>query len=331
MFEQYFKIFKNKHIIITGVSGFIGSHLAEKLLSLNAQVTGFDNFISGHHSNIKHLLSNKNFRFTNQDVRENPKEFLSTVKHIDFVFHFASPASPKIYSLYPRLTYQVNAFATHNILDFLYRYHPNARFIFASTSEIYGDPTVHPQPETYYGNVNSIGPRACYDEGKRLGETICSVYHNVLGVDTRIVRIFNTYGPRLSKDDGRVISTFINQVLEDKPITIQGDGSQSRSFCYITDLIEGILLVAAKPDIDGEVFNVGNPEEYTILETAKIIQQLITGKVDESKFKFLDLPKDDPKKRKPDISKIKKVLNWEPRIDFKTGLKKTIEFYKQNM
>jgi UDP-glucuronate decarboxylase len=319
--------FYHKTILITGSAGFIGSHLADALLESGAVVYGVDNLLTGRMTNIEHLLtSQENWHFIEADVNQPPASYLPTGLKLDFIFHFASPASPPHYQKYPVETYLINSLGTHNLLQFLLETNPQARFIFAGTSEAYGDPLEHPQKESYWGNVNPNGPRSCYDEAKRLGETICGVHHRDLGIDTRIVRIFNTYGPRMNPADGRVIPQFITEALNGQPFSVQGDGSQTRSYCYVSDLVAGILAYAAADNLAGETINLGNPEEYTILETAKIIAEL-TG-ADPEAITFKPLPKDDPIRRQPDISKAQALLDWAPRIPFDQGLPLTIAAFK---
>lgn len=308
-----------KKAVVTGGAGFIGSYLCDLLISKGCEIVCVDNLITGSEKNIKHLLKNKNFRFIKEDViKDRIRE-----KNLDFVFHFASPASPSAYQKYTKETALVNSVGTLNMLNLALS--NKARFLFASTSEVYGDPKEHPQKETYWGNVNSFGTRSCYDESKRFGETITYVYIHKYGLDARVVRIFNTYGPKMQKDDGRVVSNFINQSIKDKPLTIYGDGSQTRSFCYVSDLVWGIEKVIFKKGLKGQIFNLGNPEEYKILDFAKKIKKLTQSK---SEITFKPLPKDDPKQRRPDISKAKKFLGWTPKVSVDEGLKKTIEYYK---
>lgn len=333
---------QGKRVLITGAGGFIGSHLVEQLWQLGAKVIGVDNFISGQRRNVAELnqihtemgLSPDDWTFIEADVSQNPANYLSNQVingsvTLDVVLHFASPASPPGYQEHPVETYLVNSWGTHCLLDWLHHNQPATRFLFASTSEVYGDPLVHPQVESYWGNVNPNGVRSCYDEGKRMGETICGVYHRQFGMDTRLVRIFNTYGPRMDLHDGRIIPNFINQALSGKPLTIYGDGSQTRSYCYVTDLVDGILALASG-DFAGQTVNVGNPGEFTALETAKIVEAAVTGKpAHPEKYEYKPLPSDDPTKRRPDITKAKELLGWKPTVSFSDGLIKTIEYFRQ--
>jgi dTDP-glucose 4,6-dehydratase len=308
-----------KKAVVAGGAGFVGSHLCDLLLEKGMQVICVDNLITGRKSNISHLIGNKNFKFLEVDISKD--EIPET--GIDYIFHLASPASPVDYQKNPEETALVNSVGTRNLLILADK--NKARLLFASTSEIYGDPLEHPQKETYWGNVNSYGPRSCYDESKRFGEALIYIYIHKYDVDARIVRIFNTYGPRMQKNDGRVVSNFINQALENRPLTIYGDGTQTRSFCYVSDLVEAIVKVILKDGLKGEVFNLGNPGEYTMLELAEKIKHLMDSK---SEIVFKPLPKDDPKKRRPDISKAKAILGWEPKVLVDEGLGKTIEYYK---
>ncbi|WP_372366404.1 UDP-glucuronic acid decarboxylase family protein [Candidatus Uabimicrobium sp. HlEnr_7] len=308
-----------KSILITGAAGFIGSHLCERFLKEEWQVLAFDNFLSGHSNNISHLLSNKNFSFINYDVTN----FMCSPQPISVVLHFACPASPVDYMKYPMETMKVDSIGTFNTID-LAKEH-GARYILASTSEIYGDPLQHPQTEEYWGNVNPIGPRSVYDEAKRFSETITMSYFREYKLDTRITRIFNTYGPRMKAQDGRVIPNFVNQALKNSPLTIYGDGQQTRSFCYVSDLVEGVYRLATYDNLQGEIINLGNPDEYTIQKLVSIIQQEISTK---SPITYKSLPTDDPRKRKPDITKAANLLNWSPQVDFKDGLRETINYFK---
>ncbi|MFH1441356.1 MAG: UDP-glucuronic acid decarboxylase family protein [Candidatus Omnitrophota bacterium] len=306
-----------KNIVITGGAGFIGSHLCEKLLNEGFKVICLDNLITGSKANIQHLLKDRNFDFMEYNVTK----FIKININISYVLHLASFASPAAYLKFPIQTLKVGSLGTHNALG-LARV-KKAKFLLASTSEVYGDPLVHPQPEEYWGNVNPIGIRGCYDESKRFSEALTMAYQRVHKIDTKIVRIFNTYGERMSLDDGRVIPNFIGQVLKGKPFTVYGKGTQTRSFCYISDLIEGIFRLM-KSDMNQPV-NLGNPEEFTILELAEMILKITEAK---SKIVFKPLPQDDPKQRKPDISKAKKYLKWQPKVKLKDGLMRTICWFK---
>ncbi len=317
-------------VLVTGAAGFVGSHLCDRFLKLGAQVTGVDNLLTGKLSNIVHLLDSSHpqsqlFSFINADVTKDPETYLPADYVPDIVLHFASPASPPKYQAHPVETYQVNAFATHELLKFLKKTNPKAVFVFASTSECYGDPAVHPQVESYWGNVNPNGLRSCYDESKRLGETICGVFFRTFGIDTRIVRIFNTYGPRLDLEDGRVIPSFISSVLSSKPLRVYGDGSQTRSYCYVDDLVEGVARMTTTPGLGGETVNLGNPEEFTILETVECLKSLLPKQ--NLEVTHHPLPQDDPRRRCPDIAKARNLLSWEPKVSFKDGLKRTLDYY----
>ncbi len=310
---------KNKQptSVITGAAGFLGSHLSDLLLSRGHKVIGLDNFVTGSVDNISHLGGNKNFKFIQQDVTE----FIFLDCPVDYVWHFASPASPIDYLKIPIQTMKVGSLGTHKALGLAKN--KNARFLVASTSEIYGDPLVHPQTEEYWGNVSTIGPRGCYDEAKRFAEALTMAYHREHKVETRIVRIFNTYGPRMRLNDGRVVPAFISQALKNKPVTVFGEGKQTRSFCYVSDLIEGIYRLMMS-DYDMPV-NIGNPVEMTMLQFADAIIKATNSK---SKIVHKPLPQDDPKQRKPDISKAKKILKWEPKVKLAEGMKKTIAYFK---
>ncbi|MFO1476979.1 MAG: UDP-glucuronic acid decarboxylase family protein [Verrucomicrobiota bacterium] len=303
--------------VVTGAAGFLGSHLTDLLLSRGHRVIGIDNFVTGSVDNIVHLGGNPSFKFIQQDVTE--FIFLDTPVH--YVWHFASPASPIDYLELPIQTLKVGSLGTHKALGLAKN--KGARFLIASTSEIYGDPLVHPQVEEYWGNVNTIGPRGCYDEAKRFAEAMTMAYQREHGVQTRIVRIFNTYGPRMRINDGRVVPAFVSQALKNKPITVFGDGRQTRSFCYCSDLIEGIYRLMMS-DYALPV-NIGNPTELTMLEFA---EQIIKATGSRSRISFKPLPQDDPKQRRPDISKARKLLKWEPRIPLSQGLVKTIEYFR---
>lgn len=302
--------------VVTGAAGFLGSHLTDYLLERGHRVIGIDNFVTGTVDNISHLSGNQNFRFIQQDVTE----FIFLHDEVDYVWHFASPASPIDYLELPIQTLKVGSLGTHKALGLAK--HKGARFLLASTSEIYGDPLVHPQTEDYWGNVNTIGPRGCYDEAKRFAEALTMAYHREHKVETRIVRIFNTYGPRMRLNDGRVVPAFISQALEGKPMTVFGDGSQTRSFCYCSDLIEGIyrLMMSDTP----LPVNIGNPREMTMLQFAEAVKAAVGAK---SRIAFKPLPQDDPKQRKPDITRARTILKWEPEVSLEDGLKRTIEYF----
>ena len=306
-----------KRVLITGAAGFLGSHLCDKFIDEGFHVIGMDNLITGDLKNIQHLFKLEDFEFYHHDVTK----FVHVPGKVDYILHFASPASPIDYLKIPIQTLKVGSLGTHNLLGLARE--KKARILIASTSEVYGDPLVHPQTEEYYGNVNTIGPRGVYDEAKRFQESITMAYHRFHGLETRIARIFNTYGPRMRLNDGRVIPAFIGQALRGEDLTVFGDGSQTRSFCYVDDEVEGLyrLLMSdyALP------VNIGNPGEITILEFAKEIIKL-TGS--QQKIIFKPLPQDDPMQREPDISKAKEILGWEPEVSREVGMKKTFEYFK---
>ena len=305
------------NILITGGAGFIGSHLCRILVERGDSVICIDNLITGSKANIDNLSGNPKFRFIEHDVSDH----IEIKDKLDWVFHFASLASPKHYLNYPIKTLKSGLLGTYNCLGLAKE--KRAKFFLASTSEVYGDPLVHPQPEEYWGNVNPIGVRSCYDESKRGAESLTYAYMRQHGLDVRVVRIFNTYGPNMQVDDGRVVSNFIVQALKNQDLTVYGEGTQTRSFCYVDDLIRGIL---AMTDIDYKwPLNLGNPCEFTVSQLAEIVLRL-TGS--NSRLKTLPLPEDDPKKRRPDISKVKKMLNWQPQVELEEGLKKTITYFK---
>lgn len=325
--------FRSKVVIVTGAAGFIGSHLCDELLKRGAKVVGLDNLITGNKSNLEEAQASENFHFEEVDVNNEAatRKIFAQIqaKHgqIDLVLHFASPASPPLYQRYPTQTYLVNTLALHNILTWLKENQPEAKLLFAGTSEAYGTPLEHPQKETYWGNVNPNGLRSCYDEAKRLGETICGVFNRDFGMDTRIVRIFNTYGPRMDLNDGRILPQFIKEWLSGEKLTIYGDGAQTRSYCYVSDLVRGILAFAGgAASLRGETINLGNPREWTVLETGKLFNRLIERP--EEDFEFLPLPKDDPTRRQPDISKAKELLDYAPEVEFEEGLKMMLESYR---
>jgi dTDP-glucose 4,6-dehydratase len=306
-------------VLVTGGAGFLGSHLCDALLAEGHSVVCADSLLTGRVENIAHLRSEPRFEFRQQDVCL-PFDF----GKLDYIFHFASPASPVDYLEHAIETLQVGSLGTMNCLELAKKY--AAKFFLASTSECYGDPLEHPQKETYWGHVNPIGPRSVYDEAKRFAEAVTMAYHRYHQVDTHIVRIFNTYGPRLQLNDGRVISNFMKQALLGEDLTIYGDGSQTRSFCYVSDEVAGILALA-KSD-EHEPTNIGNPGEFTILECAKVVLE-VTGS--HSKICFEPLPQDDPKQRKPDIGKAKRLLGWEPKIDLRTGLQMSLEYFRSSL
>jgi len=306
--------------VVTGAAGFLGSHLTDLLLSRGHKVIGIDNFVTGSVDNISHLGGNPNFKFIEQDVTE----FIFLNVPVNYVWHFASPASPIDYLEIPIQTLKVGSLGTHKALGLAVT--KKARFLLASTSEIYGDPLVHPQREDYWGNVNTIGPRGCYDEAKRFAEAITMAYHREHAVETRIVRIFNTYGPRMRLNDGRVVPAFISQALRNKPITMFGEGTQTRSFCYVSDLIEGIYRLMNSSSVDP--VNIGNPHEMTMLEFAR---EIIGATKSRSKIVHRPLPQDDPKQRRPDITRARTLLKWEPKVALKDGLKETIEYFRQKV
>ena len=306
-----------KKILITGGAGFIGSHLCEFFLDKGFKVIAMDNLITGDIKNIGHLRSNSNFIFMNHDVSKH----IAISKDIDYVLHFASPASPVDYQKIPIQTLKAGSIGTHNTLGLALA--KKAKYILASTSEVYGDPLINPQTESYWGNVNPVGVRGCYDEAKRFAEALAMAYHRIHKLDTKIVRIFNTYGPRMRKNDGRVVPNFIGQALKNEPITVYGDGKQTRSFCYVSDLIDGIYRLMISDA--NEPVNIGNPEEYTILNFAELVKQLANSK---SKIVFKPLPADDPHVRCPDITKAKKELKWQPKVSLKSGLKISIDWLK---
>lgn len=310
---------QKRTILVTGGAGFIGSHLCKYLINENFKVICIDNLITGTLKNLEDIKS-ENFIFINHNVTE----YIDIKENIDIIFHFSSPASPIDYLQLPIQTLKVGALGTHNVLGLAKS--KRSSMILASTSEIYGDPIVHPQTEEYWGNVNPIGPRGVYDEAKRFAEAITMAYHRHQGVDTRIARIFNTYGPKMRIKDGRAIPNFISQCLKSEDITVYGDGKQTRSFCYIDDMIEGLIKLS-QIDYHNPV-NLGNPNEITILELAEIIKKMTNSK---SKIVFRPIPEDDPKVRMPDIAKAKKHLNWEPKVNLEEGLKKTINWFKEKL
>ena len=306
-----------KKVLITGAAGFLGSHLCDRFIKEGYFVIGMDNLITGSMDNIAHLMPNENFEFHHHDVTK----FVHVSGDLDYILHFASPASPIDYLKIPIQTLKVGAMGTHNLLGLALA--KGARLLIASTSEIYGDPLVHPQNEEYFGNVNPIGPRGVYDEAKRYQEAITMAYHTYHGLETRIVRIFNTYGSRMRLNDGRALPAFVGQALRGEDITVFGDGSQTRSFCFVDDLVEGIYRLLLSDYV--YPINLGNPSEVSILDFAKEVIGMMGS---DSKIIFKDLPKDDPMQRRPDIAKAKEILDWEPKIDRSIGLAKTIEYFK---
>jgi dTDP-glucose 4,6-dehydratase len=310
----------SKRILITGAAGFLGSHLCDRFLKEGYTVIGMDNLLTGNIKNIEHLFPNKEFEFYHHDV----SKFVHVPGKIDYILHFASPASPIDYLKMPIQTLKVSSLGTHNLLGLAKS--KGSRILVASTSEVYGDPLVHPQQEEYWGNVNPIGPRGVYDEAKRFMESMTMAYHNYHHLETRIIRIFNTYGPRMRLDDGRALPTFMSQALRGEDVTVYGDGSQTRSFCYCDDLVEGIYRLLLS-DYHKPV-NIGNPSEITLLQFAEEVIKLTGSK---SKIVFEALPQDDPKQRQPDITKAKEILGWSPKVDRHEGLKKTLEYFKQHI
>jgi dTDP-glucose 4,6-dehydratase len=302
--------------LVTGGAGFLGSHLCDYLLGRGQRVICVDNLETGSLENIRHLKNGSNFRFEMFDITSH----YDIDEPVDFVYHMASPASPIDYARLPLHTLKVGAYGTHNSLGLAKKH--RARFLIASTSEVYGDPQIHPQPETYWGNVNPIGPRGVYDEAKRYAEALTMAYHSQQGVDTCIARIFNTYGPRMRPNDGRAVPTFLRQALTDRPLTVFGDGSQTRSFCYVNDLMRGLVLLC-ESEVH-EPVNIGNPDEMSLLDMARTIVELTESR---SEIVFEALPVDDPQVRQPDITKARDLLGWEPEVDLRTGLGDTIEHY----
>ena len=305
-------------ILVTGGAGFIGSHLIDRLMKQGHEVICLDNFFTGHKRNIIHWMDNPYFELIRHDITEPIR------LEVDQIYHLACPASPIQYQYNPVKTIKTNVIGTLNMLGLAKRV--DARFLLASTSEVYGDPDVHPQPEEYRGNVNCIGIRSCYDEGKRVAETLAFDYHRQNNVDIRVMRIFNTYGPRMFENDGRVVSNFVVQALKGIPLTVYGDGTQTRSFCYVADLVEGMMRLMNGEHI-GPI-NIGNPGEYTILQLAETIQKMVNP---DAELSFKPLPSDDPKQRQPDITKAKNLLGWEPKIALEEGLKLTIEDFRSRI
>ncbi|MGA3334445.1 MAG: UDP-glucuronic acid decarboxylase family protein [Terracidiphilus sp.] len=305
-----------KHVLVTGAAGFLGSHLTDRLLAEGCSVVGVDNLSTGDAANLAHLAGNPHFQFQERDicVSFDPGP-------VDYVFNLASPASPPEYLRLGIETLRVGSAGVENTLEIAARY--GARYLHASTSECYGDPLQHPQSETYWGNVNPVGPRSVYDEAKRFGEAMVMAYHRSRGVNTSLARIFNTYGPRLQPGDGRVVSNFMMQALRGEPLTIYGDGRQTRSFCYVDDLIEGMVRLSRSEE--HLPVNLGNPEEFTILECAQAVLEVTASK---SELRYVDLPVDDPTRRRPDIAKARTLLGWEPRVGLREGLKRSLEFFR---
>jgi len=323
-------LMNKKTFLVTGGAGFIGSHLCESLIKDGYRVICIDNFLTGSQENLSELEGESRFLLIKADVTKSLPDIFGLEK-IDGIFHLASPASPNIkspisYMSHPLETMSVNSFGTWRMLNLAKK--NGAKFLFASTSEIYGEPKEHPQKESYWGNVNSVGPRACYDESKRFGEALTMTYANKMEVDARIVRIFNTYGPRMDPKDGRAVVNFMVQAIQEEPMTIYGDGKQTRSFCYVDDMVKGIKKSMMTNRAKGKVINLGNPNEYKILELAEKIKRMVKS---NSKIKFGSLPEDDPTRRKPSITRAKKLLNWEPKVSLTQGLEKTIAWFKDKL
>ncbi len=318
--------------LVSGGAGFLGSHLCDRLIAGGNRVLCVDNLLTGRKKNIVHLLENPLFTFWEYDVTLALKtEAQPLIKDVEAIFHLASPASPNVnspksYMSYPVETMLVNSLGTYNLLELARK--NKAKFLYTSSSEVYGEPKEHPQKESYFGNVNPNGVRSCYDEGKRFGEALTFSYIRKYDVNVRVVRIFNTYGPCMDPQDGRVVSNFIVAALKNQAVSIYGEGKQTRSFCYVSDLIEGLLLAMDKPQTAGEVFNLGNDEEYSISTLAKIIEETMEQKI---KIEFAPIPQDDPTKRRPDLTKAKKILGYEPKISLNEGLIKTIEYFKEEL
>ena len=303
--------------VVSGAAGFIGSHLCDRLIERGYEVLGVDNFVTGARVNVEHLRHEARFRLIEHDVSEH----LEVEGPVDLVLHLASPASPIDFPAMPIKIVKVGTLGTHNLLGLAMA--KGARFLLASTSEVYGDPLVHPQPESYWGNVNPIGPRGCYDEAKRCAEAFTMAYHRAHQLDTRIVRIFNCHGPRMRTDDGRVVPNYFTQALRGEPMTVFGDGGQTRSLCYVDDLVEGLLAVLEGPD--SMPFNIGAPDEITMLELAQLIRKISCS---QSEIVFRPLPQDDPKQRRPDITRAKEILGWQPRTTMEDGLRRTLEYFR---
>lgn len=310
-----------KKILIAGGAGFIGSHLSRYFIDRGDEVYVIDNLVTGSLSNVKDLTTNPRFQFREGDVSD--FEY-STLPRFDIVYDLASPASPVLFEKIPLEILRTNSVGITKILEFV-KSKGCGTMVFASTSEVYGDPHVSPQTEDYFGNVNSFGPRSCYDEGKRFAEATIYSFVNKYGADVRIARIFNTYGPNMNKYDGRVVSNFVNQALENKPLTVYGDGEQTRSCCYVSDMVEGLYLLGTKENLKGQVMNIGNPDERKIVDIAKLVKELVST---QSEISFTPIGKDDPKRRKPDITKAKRLLGWAPKVSLEEGLEKTIKYFK---
>jgi nucleoside-diphosphate-sugar epimerase len=328
-YNIYMSYFSGKTILVTGAAGFIGSHLVDRLLLEGARVTGVDNFISGKRENLELALGYERFSLIEEDVVEWGGKLQGTSYkeqvHYDYIFHLASPASPPRYQEHPVETYMVNSMGTHYLL--LLAQEMKARFLYTSTSEAYGDPLEHPQKETYFGNVNPIGPRAMYDESKRFGEMACSVFTKK-GVDARIVRIFNTYGPRMDPKDGRVFPAFISQALSGEHMTVEGDGKQTRSFCYVDDLVEYLVRAMSTEGLAGEIINIGNPDEHAVVDMAEKIKQMTQSNSD---IIHVEARNEDIARRQPDISKAKQLLGYEPQVGLEEGLEKTINDFRERI
>lgn len=307
-------------VLITGGAGFLGSHLCDRFIAAGWDVIAMDSFLTGTPDNIEHLLGHPNFRFIKYDVTH----YVYVAGPVDLVLHFACPASPVDYLRYKIHTMKVDSLGTLHTLGLAKA--KGARYVLASTSEVYGDPTVHPQPESYWGNVNPNGPRSVYDEAKRFSEALAMAYHHTHGIDVRIARIFNVYGERMRMEDGRAVPNFIVQALRQEPLTVYGDGTQTRSFCYVSDLVEGVYRLATYPNIAGEVVNLGNPDEYSLLQMARYVKEIVGT---SSEIVFKPLPQDDPKRRRPDITKARTVLGWEPQVSLKEGMQRTVAYFRK--
>lgn len=316
-------VLKDIKVLVTGGAGFIGSHLCQALLKKGYQVICLDNFLTGSKKNIEDFLDNPRFSFIEHDVIKKFSPATSYKLQVtSHIYHLASPASPKKYQKYPLETLLANSLGTYNFLTLAKKY--DAKFLYASSSEVYGEPNQHPQKETYWGNVNPTGLRSCYDEAKRFGEAMTMAFARKEKVNARIVRIFNTYGPKMDEDDGRVISNFITQAIKTKPITVYGDGSQTRSFCYVSDMVEGLVKAMESDKTERQVFNLGNSDEQKVIAMAKLIKKITKS---SSAITFASLPVDDPSRRKPDITKARKYLGWRPKVTLEKGLKKTIKYF----